>query len=164
METFAEIKRVMFAVGSTEPRSAKAPAIMIIDDNAEIIEALTSLLHPRYRVVCCLSYEEVNRKLSPDVRVVLLDLKMAGKDGIEVFKLLKSERDDFKIIFHSAYPGDSEKIAAVEHLNHSGYLTKGQYQMHELLKLIDEAMNQPAGERAATSTAEVAPGKTRRQF
>ena len=69
---------------------------------------------------------------------------MAGKDGIEAFTLLKEEREDLRIIFHSAFPGSGERAAAVARLNHSGYLTKGEYDLPALLTTIEQAMNQPA--------------------
>jgi CheY-like chemotaxis protein len=133
----------MFAGRLKEARPSGAPedCIMIVDDNVEIIEALASLLQPRYHIVSCLSYEEAKNRLSPEVKLVLLDIKMACKDGIKAFKLLKQEREDLRIIFHSAYPGSSENAQAVEGLSHSGYLTKGEYDLPELLTLIRETMN-----------------------
>ena len=68
---------------------------------------------------------------------------MASKDGLEVFELLKDEHADLPIIFHSAYPGSGEKAGALERLNHNGYLTKGEYDLSELLTTIDRAINQP---------------------
>ena len=106
---------------------------MIIDDDLDISEALTALLQTRYRLISCRSFEEAQKKLTPDIKLVLLDIKMASKDGIEVFKLLKEEHADLPIIFHSAYPGSSERAAAVEQLPHNGYLTKGEYDLSELL-------------------------------
>jgi len=69
---------------------------------------------------------------------------MASKDGLEVFELLKEEHADLPIVFHSAYPGNSERAAVVEELPHSGYLTKGEYDLTDLLTTIEQAMNQPA--------------------
>ena len=141
MESFAEIKRTMFSafVGSAD---LPQKCLMILDDDLHITEALTSLLREHYRLVTCLSYEEARQRLTPDIIVVLLDIKMATKDGLEVFNLLKSEQPELKIIFHSAYPGSSERAVAVDELNHSGYLTKGEYQLPELLATIKAAMDQ----------------------
>ena len=153
MESFAEIKRTMFppqtnGIGSSAEVDA---SIMIVDDNREIIEALASLLRTRYRVISCLSYEEAKKLLCPEVKVVLLDIKMAGKDGVEAFKLLKRERQDLRIIFHSAYPGSSERARAVEQLSHSGYLTKGEYDLPKLLATIKETLDQPVETSASQS-------------
>jgi CheY-like chemotaxis protein len=143
MESFAEIKRTMFSdcVGSAD---LPQRCLMIIDDDLDITEALTSLLRNHYRLIPCLSSEEAMQRLSPEVNVVLLDIKMAVKDGLGVFNLLKTERPDLKIIFHSAYPGSSEKGVAVDELNHNGYLTKGEYQLPELLATVKAAMDPTA--------------------
>ena len=61
-------------------------AVMIIDDNIEIIEALSLVLKDRYLIIPCFSYEEACAKLTSKMRVVILDIKMANKDGIEIFK------------------------------------------------------------------------------
>lgn len=143
MESFAEIERTMFAT-CIESEKLPQKCLMIIDDDLHITEALTSLLQEHYRLVSCLSFEEARQRLTPDVEVVLLDIKMATRDGLEVFNLLKTERPELRIIFHSAYPGSSESAVAVDELNHCGYLTKGEYQLPELLVTIRAAMDQTA--------------------
>jgi CheY-like chemotaxis protein len=146
MESFAEIKRIMFEAeaNALAGPALPEPRVMIIDDDLGIIGALTTLLLPRYRLVSCLSWEEAKQKLTPDIKLVLLDIKMASKHGIEVFKLLKEERPDLRIVFHSAYPGSSERATAVEQLQHDGYLTKGEYDLSALLTTIEQAMDRPA--------------------
>jgi DNA-binding NtrC family response regulator len=146
MESFTEIKQTMFSGQMNEAYRTGDPevSIMIIDDDVDVSEALTSLLQTHYRLISCRSFEEVGKKLTAEIKLVLLDIKMASKDGMEVFKLLKEERPDLPIVFHSAYPGSSEKAAALERLSHHGYLTKGEYNLPELLATIEDAMNQPA--------------------
>ena len=143
MESFAGIKLSMFPGLKDEADRTSVPegCIMIIDDDLDIIDALTVLLQPRYSLVSCLSLDEARQRLTPEIQIVLLDIKMAGKDGIEAFTLLKEEREDLRIIFHSAFPGSSERAAAITRFNHSGYLTKGEYVLPELLTIIEQAMN-----------------------
>jgi DNA-binding NtrC family response regulator len=143
MESFAEIKLSMFPGPKDEADRTSVPesCIMIIDDDLDVIEALTALLQTRHRLISCRSFEAAKKNLTPDIKLVLLDIKMASKDGIEVFELLEEQRADLRIIFHSAYPGSSERAAAVAQLNHSGYLTKGEYDLSALLTIIEQAMN-----------------------
>jgi CheY-like chemotaxis protein len=153
MESFSEIKRTMFPALKDEADRSDVPegCIMIIDDDLGVIEALTALLQPRYRLISCNSFEEAKKSLTPDIKLVLLDVKMASRDGLEVFELLKEEHTDLPIIFHSAYPGSSERGAALERLSHNGYLTKGEYDLSDLLTTIEQATNQP------TETSSVSP-------
>jgi DNA-binding NtrC family response regulator len=148
MESFAEIKRSMFPGPKDEADRTSVPkgCIMIIDDDLDIIDALRVLLQPRYRLISCFSFKEARQRLTPEIQIVLLDIKMAGRDGIEAFTLLKEEREDLRIIFHSAFPGSSERAAVVARLSHSGYLTKGEYDLSALLITIEWAMNSPVKE------------------
>jgi CheY-like chemotaxis protein len=143
MESIAEIRRQLFAddPNSSAIAHVSEQNIMIIDDNLDILEALTSLLKDHYRLVTCLSYQEAKEALNAEIKVVLLDIKMAGKDGVEAFRLLKQERRNLQVIFHSAYAGSSETANAVRYLNHSGYLTKGEYNASELMNIIEAGLN-----------------------
>jgi DNA-binding LytR/AlgR family response regulator len=93
-------------------------------------------------LISCRSFEEASTKLSPVTMLVLLDIKMASKDGIEVFQLLKDKRADLAIVFHSAYPGSSEKGAALKRPSLNGYLTRGEYDRPELLTTTKRAKSQ----------------------
>ena len=121
-----------------EPQNKKKP-LLIIDDNPEVIEALSVVLNKDYKLLICYSYEEVLQKMNSEIKVVLLDIKMAYKDGIEIFSLLKNQYPNLKIIFHSAYAGNNEQAKLAESLPHSGYLTKGNYDIVELLQTIKQA-------------------------
>lgn len=142
MESFSEIQRTMFpgAVKEISETGDLEPCIMIIDDDLDIIETLTAVLKTRYRLTSCRSFEEATTNLWRDLKLVLLDIKMALRDGVEVFKLLKERRPNLRIVFHSAYPGSRERAAAVEQLPHNGYLTKGEYDLRELLTTIEQAL------------------------
>jgi len=142
MESFAEIKLSMFPEPDYAADRQKHPEgyIMIIDDDSDVSDALTTLLQPYYRLIACVSAEEAIQRLTPEVQIVLLDIKMAGKDGVEAFTMLKEERKDLLIVLHSAYPGSSERAAAVTRLHHNGYLTKGEYDLSALLTTIKLAI------------------------
>lgn len=121
---------------------------MIIDDDLDVIDALTVLLQPRYCLIACSSAEEARQRLTAVIQIVLLDIKMTGKDGVEAFKMLEEAREDLPIIFHSAYPGSSERATAVARLDHGWYLTKGEYDSTALLTTIERALK-PTAEMSA---------------
>ena len=113
------------------------------------LEAFINILEDHYNLIPCLSYKEAKDKLDAtiqadasvqkDLPVILLDIKMADMDGINVFHLLKERHPNLKIIFHSAYPGTDKHAAEVEKLPHAGYLTKGEYNITELINIIQAA-------------------------
>jgi CheY-like chemotaxis protein len=143
MESIVEIKQTLFPEQVNEALEAEDPRvrIMIIDDDLDVIDALTALLKRHHRVISCSNLEEAHGSMTPDIKLVLLDIKMGSKDGIEVFKSLKEQYSDLPIVFHSAYQGSSEKVAELERLGHNGSLTKGEYDLPELLRVITHATN-----------------------
>jgi CheY-like chemotaxis protein len=100
------------------------------------------VLEDHYIVIPCLTFAEVGKKMTSEIRVVILDIKMATKDGIEVFQLLKQENETLPIIFHSAYPGGEDKAQQAKDLPHDGYLTKGEYTTVELFEMIQEIVKE----------------------
>ena len=68
------------------------PAVLVIDDNADIREYLRTLLSPDYHVFTAADGQEGIRKamrLVPDV--IICDVMMPGIDGMETCRRLKSE-------------------------------------------------------------------------
>lgn len=89
--------------------SAKA-RIVIADDNANIRLTLTDILTEHSYVVDAVKngYELIAylKKSEPDI--IILDLMMPEKDGIEVFDCLKCLRPEIKIIIYTAFHRYSE--------------------------------------------------------
>jgi CheY-like chemotaxis protein len=115
-------------------------SVLIVDDNIEVIEALRQILEDHYHVVACRSYAEVDLCRTDDIRVVLLDVKMAPRDGVAIFSLLRQRSKKVRIIFNTAYPGESIIASKLRELDSDGYLTKGEYSTEELKEAIERAM------------------------
>lgn len=135
----------LFGSGEAQPQSSDQASVIVIDDNSDVIDALTSLLEQDFDLISCLSFDAAERRVHEKIQlgrlpVIVLDIKMAGKDGLEVFGLLKEIHPDLKIIFHSAYPGSDVHARMVAGLPHAGYLTKGEYTLTELIQTIRTAM------------------------
>ena len=101
------------------------PKIMVVDDEHEICAFLKSFFEERlYEVVTALSGEEALKKIEKErPQVVLLDLKMPGKDGIEVLKELKQRYPKIKVIMVTAVE-TSDKIELAIKLGADNYITK----------------------------------------
>jgi CheY-like chemotaxis protein len=143
MNSFESIAEMLYrrkkrATESSRPR--KKEPILIVDDNIEVIDALRQILQKKYTVVACGSYEEVERCPTEEFKVVLLDVKMAPKDGFSVFSLLLRRNPHVRIIFNTAYPGESAVASKLRGLASDGCLTKGEYSQGELEAAIERAM------------------------
>ena len=136
METVQSIRDSIFRDVSEPPESKKA--LLLIDDNPEVIDALNTVLKRDYRLWSYYCFEDA-KAMAAKAEVVLLDIKMANKDGITVFSLLKQLNPKIRIIFHSAYAGDNQHADMAARFPHDGYLTKGEYSVSELLMTIQTA-------------------------
>ncbi|MCK4798097.1 MAG: response regulator [Spirochaetes bacterium] len=144
MESIKDIEETIFTKEELEDIKNMVKVkknIMIIDDNCEIVDAVGFVLKNYYNLIPCLSFEDAKKKFNSSIDVVLLDIKMAGKNGIEIFKILKEMDKNIRIIFHSAYPGAEKNANIADSLPHDGYLTKGKYTLRDFFKTIQNAIN-----------------------
>ncbi len=84
----------------------KKKNIVIADDNADIRQTLRDILTENgYAVVDTVKdgYELVAYLKKNEPQLVILDLMMPEKDGIEVFDCLKCLHPDTKIIIYTAF-------------------------------------------------------------
>lgn len=101
--------------------------IHLADDHQVLIDGMRTLLHtiPNYQVVgCSLNgtniYAEV---IENKTNILVLDISMPEKDGIEVIKEFSKKGFPCKVIILSSYD-DVKIIKEVMKLGASGYLTK----------------------------------------
>jgi DNA-binding NarL/FixJ family response regulator len=103
----------------------KRPRVILADDHAMLLEAISKLLQPYYEVVATVSdgraLLEVARRLKPDV--VVADMCMPLLDGLEAGLRLKQDMPAVKLIFLTM---DEDPDLAVEAMasGASGYLLK----------------------------------------
>lgn len=120
----------------TEPRLR----IMVVDDEEPMLEWLSIFLdHAGYRVDCFSDGRkalEAGEAKPPDVLVV--DIKMPGISGLEVFSRLKELSPDLAGIVMTAYSSVETAVTAIRH-GASDYLLKP-FQADQLLLAIEKAI------------------------
>lgn len=101
--------------------------VAIVEDKAEVREGITFLLNSDDRFRCCGSYgtaedaiEDILRN-APDI--VLMDIELPGKSGIEAIKVVKSRNSSIQIMMLTVFE-DNEKIFNALKAGASGYLVK----------------------------------------
>jgi DNA-binding NtrC family response regulator len=116
-------------------QKSKAP-ILIVEDEESMRQALREwLTEGGYKVETAKDGEEGLKIISDhDVALVLLDLRLPGKDGISVLKEAKNIRPQLKVIIITAYPSPQTKIAALKE-GAVDYLPKP-FDMNDLEKII----------------------------
>ena len=88
----------------------KKPVILIVDDNIKFVDRMISLLEDANNIgsiSIASNYDEARRLLvaeNPDV--VLLDINMPGKNGIELLKLIRQNNKDCEVIMITNHADD----------------------------------------------------------
>jgi DNA-binding NarL/FixJ family response regulator len=117
------------------------PSLLLADDNPALLETLTEMLEPTYRVAAALctgaSVLERVSALRPDL--VILDISLGDVTGFEVARRLKDIACPAKIIFLSVHE-DVDFVNAAFGLGACGYVFKSRI-TSDLTKAIDIVFN-----------------------
>ena len=101
--------------------------ILVADDHAVVREGLKQILSETPDMVVAAeagSAQEVLNKVWEDsYDVVLLDISMPGRGGLDVLKQLKDEKPGLPVLILSIYPEEQYAVRALK-AGASGYLTK----------------------------------------
>ncbi|MFH1321167.1 MAG: response regulator transcription factor [Bacteroidota bacterium] len=100
--------------------------IIIADDHALIRAGLREILttQPKMHVIEAKNGQELLNKLKIlDIHVVVLDISMPGRSGLDVLKEIKNLYPKLPVLMLSVYPEDQYAIRALK-AGASGYLTK----------------------------------------
>ncbi len=98
--------------------------IVVVDDDQGILESFDAMLGEDYPLVTLENgFEAIEYLKSHKPKLIFLDIKMPGMDGIEVLKRLRQEKVDAAVVIVTAttkahYEEEAEKLGI------SGYLHK----------------------------------------
>jgi DNA-binding NarL/FixJ family response regulator len=101
--------------------------IVVCDDHAIVREGLKGILgaQPDFQVIGEASdgHEVMKRVRELDFDVLLLDMSMPGKSGVELIKLVKAEKPKLRILVLTMHEEHQYAVRAIR-AGASGYLTK----------------------------------------
>ena len=90
--------------------------LLIVDDDEMHCELVSDMLEDEYKILTATTSHEAESLFSeqkPDI--VLLDINMPGRDGIELCRALKQEHsNDFSVIFVSGHNSLEERLKAYD--------------------------------------------------
>ncbi|MBI5251301.1 MAG: response regulator [Desulfomonile tiedjei] len=90
----------------TEGRRTALTTLLIVDDEEPFLQVMKRRLSKRrFRVITAQSGQQALRALSehPEVDVVVLDIKMAGMDGIQTLKEIKKRCPAVEVVLLSGH-------------------------------------------------------------
>ncbi|USI74186.1 response regulator [Sphingomonas morindae] len=137
---------------------AAAPRLLVVDDDAELVDLIAGFLRDHHLTVdTAADATAMDAALARQRYVcVILDLMMPGEDGLSVLRRLRT-RDRTPVIMLSAMSEDVDRIVGLE-VGADDYLGKP-CNPRELLARVRALLR-----RAAERGAEPAPGSPRRRF
>ncbi len=101
--------------------------VLIADDHLMFREGLKQILSRQTDIVVSDeagdASELIERVQAGDFDVIVLDIGMPGRDGIDALKEIKRLKPDLSILILSMYPEDQYAVRAIK-AGASGYLTK----------------------------------------
>jgi serine phosphatase RsbU (regulator of sigma subunit)/DNA-binding response OmpR family regulator/anti-sigma regulatory factor (Ser/Thr protein kinase) len=115
-------------VSTAHDPQQNAIGILLVDDHRENLTALQAVLEPLgERLVCAESGEQALRVLlREEISVILLDVRMAGLDGVETARLIRSRSRTrhIPIIFLTAQASDVAEVALAYKTGAVDYVVK----------------------------------------
>ncbi len=121
--------------------SLQAAVILAVDDSPDALELIGRHLEPAgYRVLTAATAEEAARRIVEEpVDLVITDMKMPGKSGLDLVRHLRSRYRETAILMVTGYPSIGGAVEAVR-LGADDYLAKP-YTRGELLRSVARALD-----------------------
>jgi signal transduction histidine kinase len=109
----------------TQPKGATGGNLLVIDDEEEILKALTRQFRRRYTVHTAMSAADGYRIMTETpIQVIISDQRMPGMNGAEFFGRVKAEYPDAMRLLLTGYADIQAVIAAINDGNIYRYVVK----------------------------------------
>jgi DNA-binding NarL/FixJ family response regulator len=117
--------------------------ILIYEDNTDLREALVQLINTSHNYTCVGAFDNCRKVISDllalQPKVILMDIDMPGRNGIEAVQLVRQADKEVKIIMLTVFDDNRNVIDAIC-AGASGYLLK-KYCFEELFSAITDVLN-----------------------
>ncbi len=130
--------------------------ILIVDDDPHILEVLEArLTSAEYQVITAVNAEAALEILaSRKIDLMITDVRMPGKGGMDLFKEARATHPDLPVIFLTAYGTIPDAVNAIK-AGATEYLTKP-FSGRDLLNKVQEVLKSASSTRAPSSGAPAA--------
>ncbi|MDR1694795.1 MAG: transporter substrate-binding domain-containing protein [Lactobacillaceae bacterium] len=132
-------KKISSARKSKKKIKAK---ILLVDDEEILLSLLKDILeYLGAKVVVAKSYDEAMERYNEnqDVDLIMLDVVMPGRGGLDVYKSIRAKKEDIKAIFISGYTADDEIGDMIPRNKNLGFIAKP-YNVSEVAEKITDLL------------------------
>ena len=117
----------------------RRPTILIVDDDEGIRDTLEAILRDRYSVIKVEDGENALKVVADkEVKVILLDIRLPGINGLEVLETVKGRYEDIEVIMITVVREIDTAVKAMK-LGAYDYITK-EFNYDEVVNLVDRAI------------------------
>lgn len=116
---------------------AEQPSVLLVEDNADVLQYLTSCLADQYKLTMALNGQEgIDKAIETIPDIIISDVMMPEKDGIELLQALKNDErtSHIPIVMLTAKADIQSKIEGLEQ-GADAYLAKPFYKAELLVRL-----------------------------
>jgi two-component system, NarL family, invasion response regulator UvrY len=149
----------MITSTATAKDYAQVVKLLLVDDHAIVREGLKRILDGEPGMIVAGeagdSFEAIQQIRKQHFDIVLLDISMPGKNGLDVLKMIKAEKPHTRVLILSMFPEDQYAVRVLK-AGASGYLTK-ESAPKELVSAIRKVSD--GGTYVSTSLAEQLAGE-----
>jgi DNA-binding NtrC family response regulator len=120
---------------------SKDKKILVVDDNLEMCKLIEKvLIKEGYEIIIASNGEEALDKVKnkKDIKLVIADIKMPKKDGVNLLKEIQEDYPTIKVILMTAY-GDVEQYLQMMDMGAYEYMPKP-IKIDELVRVVKKAM------------------------
>ena len=115
----------------------KRLGVLVIDDDQSTRELLETILRDKYTVMTAATGEAALQSVDRfEINVVLLDLRLPDKEGMDILKIIKEKYPDIEVVIISVVK-DIEMVVRAMKLGAYNYITKD-FDSDEVLTLIEK--------------------------
>lgn len=129
------------------------PSILVCDDEASLRAAVRLILERDYEVRFAVDGDDALKQFERQpADLVLLDIKMPKRDGLDVLKILMTTQPPPRVLMLTAY----QSLELAQRATQSGaidYVTKP-FSRATLLKAVERALSRPSGPFPTPSSSE----------
>lgn len=115
-EAFHQSSSAESIIAPAKEKSYSKLRVLLVDDEAELLESLSNVLSRRKMAVRTANSGEEALNILQDelIEVVVLDIKMPGMDGIETLKRIKRNHPAIEVILLTGHPDVNNALQGVK--------------------------------------------------